>query len=147
MNFSPSPNQGGSTAFPATHLDRICQGLYEQRFVSRSHREKIAERPHPRSWPLRPSLCPGLAAGSAAAALQRGLCQFTGSCWAPSPAPSSSPWPCNHSRADTFCPHQLFIKPHFQKRVWAWVSFTTPITAAKLCGRKVQHPKAMVQGQ
>lgn len=122
MKFSPSPTQGGSTSFPTTHLDGICQGLHEQTSGSQSHRKKKAERPHPRSWPLRPSLCRGLAAGSigtAVTVLQRGLFWFTGSCWAPSPAPSSSLQPHNHFGADTLCLYGLFIKPHFQKRVSA----------------------------
>lgn len=125
MKFSPSPNRGGSTSFPTTHLDGICRGLHEQSCGTQSHREKTAELPHPRSCPLRPSLCRGLAAGSAGTAvtgLQRGLCRFTGRCWGPSPAPSSSPWPRNHSGADTLCPHGLFIKPHFQKHVSAGVA-------------------------
>ena len=124
MKFSPCPNQGGSTSFPTARLDGICQGLHEQRSGSQSHREKIAEHPHPRSWPLRSPLCWGLAAssaGTAVAVLQRGLRQFTRSCWAPSPAPSSSPRPCKRSGADTLCPYGLFIKPHFQTHVSAGV--------------------------
>lgn len=67
------------------------------------------------------------AAGSAGAGLQRAvlqrrLRQFTRSCWAPSPAPSSSPWPHNLSGADTLSLQGLFIKPYFQKRVLAGMS-------------------------
>lgn len=142
MKFSPSPNQGGSTSFSTTHLDRICQGLLEQRSGSQSHREKIAERPHPRSWPLCPSLCGGLTAGIVVASLYRGLCWFTRSCWAPSLAPSSSPWPHNHSRADTFCPYGLFIKPHFQKRVSVSVGqFHNPTYSSQAAWQEGAAPK------
>lgn len=112
-NSSPAQTKEGAP-FPTTHLGRICQGLHKQRSGSQSHREKIAERPHPRSQPLHPSLSRGLLTGSAGTTvtvLQRERCQFTRSCWPPSPAPSSSPQPRNHSRADTLCPQSIYKTP------------------------------------